>query len=260
MKKLAQILAIVLVTVSMTSCWDFPIMITGTGPIVTQEFDVASFDKVEAATVIDVDIVQGDSIKVVAEGNENIMNYLEIKVVNNKLRVDLVHGSFGNFDMKVYVTMPTVSEIEIESTGDIYAEGFTGLRSLKVKSSSTGKFSSDGIFDIAGDLNIVSSSTGSISLDVNCQDIDARISSTGSVTIAGNCTFQTIDLNSTGNYNAYELVSKECVVESSGTGDAKVNVSDDLDVTIRSVGNVYYKGNPRININDSSIGDLIQKD
>jgi hypothetical protein len=260
MKKLAQILTIVLLTVSMTSCWDFPIMITGSGPIVSQEFDVASFDKVEATTVIDVEIVQGDSLKVVAEGNENIMNYLDIKVVNNKLRVDLVHGSFGHFDMKVYVTMPTVSEIEIESTGDIYAEGFTGLRSLKVRSSSTGKFTSDGIFEIDGNLDIVSSSTGSITLDANCQDIDARLSSTGSITIGGTCAYQNIDLNSTGNYNAYELLSKECVVETSGTGDAKVNVSDDLDVTIRSVGNVYYKGNPRINIQDSSIGDLIHKD
>jgi len=258
MKKLAQILAIVLVTVSMTSCWDFPIMITGSGPIVTQEFDVAPFDKVEAATVIDVEIVQGDSLKVVAEGNENIMNYLEIKVVNNKLRVDLVHGSFSHFDMKVYITMPTVSEIDIESTGDIYAEGFTGLRSLKVRSSSTGKFTSDGIFDIAGDLDVVSSSTGSITLDANCQNIDARLSSTGSITIGGTCNYQSIDLSSTGNYNAYDLLSEECTVETSGTGDSKVNVSEQLDVTIRSVGNVYYKGNPRVNIEDYSIGDLIR--
>ena len=57
MKKLAQILTVVVLTLSMYSCYDFPVMIAGTGPVVTKEFTVESFDKVVAETVIDVEIV-----------------------------------------------------------------------------------------------------------------------------------------------------------------------------------------------------------
>jgi hypothetical protein len=259
MKKLVQILAVILVTVSMYSCYDFPLMISGTGPIVTQEFDLTSFDEISAETVIDVEIVQGDTQKVIAEGNENMMNFLELKVINNKLYVDLTHGNFTNFKLKVYVTVPTIKKIETECTGDIYIEGFTGLQSLKLKSSSTGKITSEGTFEINGNLEIVSSSTGNISLIANCEEVKARSSGTGNITIEGSCIFQEVSLSGTGNYNAYDLISEECEVETSGTGDAKVNVSEQLDVTINGVGSVYYKGNPRINVQDSSIGDLIHK-
>jgi len=257
MKKLAQILTVVLLTVSMYSCYDFPVMIAGTGPVITQEFDLPSFDAVAAETVIDVEVVQGDSQKVVAEGNENMMNFIQLNVVNNKLHVDLVHGSYSNFKLKVFVTIPTVREVEVESTGDITIEGFKGLKSLKMKSTSTGRINTEGTFEIDGELNLVSSSTVNINVDVNCRDIEVRMSSTGNVNIEGNCFTQDVTVSGTGNYNAFDLISEECVVETNSVGDARVNVSEDLDVTISSIGNVYYKGNPRVSIHDTSIGDLI---
>jgi hypothetical protein len=257
MKKLAQILTIVFVTVSMYSCYDFPIMVTGTGPVISQEFDLPSFDAIASETVIDIEVVQGDSQKVVAEGNENMMNFIELNVINNKLHVDLVNGSYSNFKLKVYITVPTLQEVELESTGDIDIEGFNGLRSLKLKSTSTGKIKTDGTFDIAGDLDLVCSSTGSINVNANCKNIEARMSSTGSINIEGNCVTQDVTISGTGSYNAFDLLSEECIVETNSVGDARVNVSEELDVTISSIGNVYYKGNPRVSIHDSSIGDLI---
>lgn len=257
MKKLAQILTIVVLTVSMYSCYDFPIMVAGTGPIISQEFDLPSFDAIADETVIDIEIVQGDSQKVVAEGNENMMNFIELNVINDKLHVDLANGSYSHFKLKVYITVPTLQEVELESTGDINIEGFKELKSLKLKSTSTGKITTDGTFDIDGDLDLVSSSTGSINLAVNCKNIEARLSSTGSINIEGNCVNQDVTISGTGDYNAFDLFSEECVVETNSVGDAKVNVSEELDVTISSVGNVYYKGNPRVSVHDSSIGDLI---
>lgn len=257
MKKLVQILLLLFIAAGMYSCYNFPFMIIGTGQVVSQEFSLPAFTAIADETVIDVEIVQGDSQKVIAEGNENMLNFIELKVVNNKLHVDLAPGSYSSFELKLYVTVPSLQEIDLESTGNVYTEGFTGLQSLKLKSSSTGKIVADGTFEIDGDLVIKSSSTGSISLNANCKDIEAHLSGTGSINIEGSCSSQDVSISGTGNYNAFDLSSVECAVETNSTGNARVNVSDDLEVTIHSVGNVYYKGNPRISIHDSSIGDLI---
>jgi hypothetical protein len=257
MKKIAQILTIVLLTTGMYSCFYFPVMITGTGPIVKQEFSLESFNAIADETVIDVEIVKGDSQKVVAEGNENMINFLQLKVVNNKLHVDLVPGCYGLFELKLYVTVPTLKEIDLQSTGNISTEAFSELPSLKMKSSSTGTITTEGTFVVNGDVLLESTSTGNINLNVNCENIDVNMTSTGSISIEGRCESQEVSISGTGNYDAFDFLSEECTIETSSTGNARVNVSDQLNATISSVGSIYYKGNPRISVHDSSIGKLI---
>jgi len=260
MKRIAQILTVVFFSVSMFSCYHFPFGITGQGPIVTQTFELATFDEIASETVIDVEVVQGDSQKVIVEGHENMMNYIELNVINNKLHVDLKEGSYNHFELKVYVTIPTIQEVELESTGNVYLSEFVDLKSLNLYLSSTGNINVDGVTEIENKLNIRSSSTGNIFIEMNCDEVDVRATSTGNVTLKGSCNIQQVDLDGTGNYNAFDLYSKECTVTTNGTGDARVNVSDILNAKIRSVGSIYYKGDPRVYVQDSSIGSLIWAD
>lgn len=260
MKRIAQIFTIVLISLSMTSCYHFPVGISGQGPIITQTFDLASFDEIASETVIDVEVKQGDTQSVIAEGNENMMEFIELKVINNKLHVDLRSGSYNHFELKVYVTMPTIREVELESTGNVNLSEFTNIESLNLYLSSTGNIRFDGVTEIANNLNVRSSSTGNIFINMNCDEVDVRATSTGNVTIKGSCNTQQVDLNGTGNYNGFELLSKECSVTTNGTGDARVNVSDILNAKIRSIGSIYYKGDPKVYVQDSSIGKLIQAD
>jgi hypothetical protein len=261
MKRIAQITTVILISLSMTSCFhSFPLTINGSGPIVNQTFDLAPFDEISSETVIDIEVVQGNKQQVTAEGNENMMNYIELKVINNKLYVDLKNGSYNHFELKVYITIPSIKEVELESTGNVYLSEFTKLESLNLYSNSTGNIDCDGIFEIKNDLNIRSSSTGNVSIKMNCNELDVEANSTGNVTIKGTCNTQHVNLDGTGNYNAFDLNSKECTVTTNGTGDARVNVSEQLYAKIRSVGSIYYKGDPKVNVQDSSIGSLIWTD
>lgn len=258
MKRILVIITIVLVNMSLSSCVHFQFFgIVGSGPIVTRNFDLSNFDQIESQTVIDVEVAQGDSFRVVAEGHENIMDYLELRVINHKLTVDLMHGSYNHFEMKIYVTMPVLNKLSVQSTGNAYLNEFTGLESLTIIDNSTGNIVCDGTFEIQNNLEIKSRSTGNIRLGVNCDEIEASVSSTGNITLNGSCNYQDVYLSCTGNYNAFDLSSKECNVETNGTGDARITVSDVLNATIRSVGSIYYKGNPSVHIQDYSIGNVI---
>lgn len=241
----------------MTSCYHFPIGISGQGPIITQTFDLASFDEIASETVIDVEVKQGDTQSVIAEGNENMMEFIELKVINNKLHVDLRSGCYNHFELKVYVTMPTISEVELESTGNVYLSEFTSLESLNLSLRSTGNIDFDGVTEIKDKLNIINSSTGNVFMKMNCDEVEVNATGTGNVTLKGTCITQSVGLYGTGNYNAFDLISKECSVTTNGTGDARVYVSDILNAKIRSVGSIYYKGDPKVYVQDSSIGKLI---
>lgn len=241
----------------MTSCFHFPMFITGQGPIVTQTFDLDPFDEIASETVIDVEVVQGETQQVTVEGNENMMNFIELKVINHKLYVDLKDGSYNHFELKVYVTIPMLKEVELESTGNVYIGEFTNLESLNLYSRSTGNIDANGLFEIANKLTVKSSSTGNVSINTTCDEVEVEATSTGNVTLKGTCNTQQVNLNGTGNYRAFDLFSKECTVTTNGTGDARVNVSDILNARIRSIGNIYYKGDPKVYVQDSSIGNLI---
>jgi hypothetical protein len=246
---------------SLQSCFHFSFpSIVGSGAIVTREFPFSSFDAVSANTVIDVEIVQGTTFSVIAEGHENIMDFLDLKVVGGKLYIDLISGSYSNFKMKVFVSMPTVTKLYVNSTGNMYVSQFTNLPSLEVTSNSTGNFYGSGTFDVSGLLKIENRSTGNISIDVICDEIIADLSSTGNVTLKGSCQIQGVRVNGTGNYNAFDLTSKDCTVTTNSTGDARVFATDKLSASIRSVGSIYYKGSPTVSFIDSGIGKLIWAD
>jgi len=66
-----------------------------------------------------------------------------------------------------------------------------------------------------------------------------------------------ISLVGVGNINAYDLEVGNCTIVSTGVGDCKVLVRDELDVSILGVGSVYYKGEPTISQNVTGVGQLI---
>lgn len=249
------------IVVSFQSCYyhyhDDSWMVRGTGPIVEEEFTVDAFDAVVTKTVINVDIVQGTEQQVLVEGHENMMDHIELYVSRGTLFIDLKPGNYSNFKLKVFLTMPSVTSISTESTGNIEIGEFNNIDKLSVSVRSTGNVTSSGWLAVAGLLDIRTNSTGKVTLDVDADEIKAKVSGTGNVNLTGSCTRQTVELNSTGNYNAFELVSDICEARTNSVGDVKVFVNESLDAYISSVGNVYYKGNPKVYVNDRGVGDLI---
>jgi hypothetical protein len=67
----------------------------------------------------------------------------------------------------------------------------------------------------------------------------------------------TITLNGVGNIDSYELKADTCNIMLTGVGNCKVFVRNLLSGALSGVGNVYYKGNPAINLNVTGVGRLI---
>jgi hypothetical protein len=85
------------------------------------------------------------------------------------------------------------------------------------------------------------------------------ISSSGNLEIQnGQAQQQNIQISSSGEYHANALVSSIADITISSSGSATIRVSDQLSGKISSSGNIYYIGNPVVNINITSSGKAIQ--
>lgn len=87
--------------------------------------------------------------------------------------------------------------------------------------------------------------------------LESKISGSGSISIAG----YTNDLNHTtsgsGEFEGFDLESRDAYVKISGSGTANGYATETLNVQINGSGDVYYKGSPEITTNSSGSGSLI---
>jgi len=262
MKKLVLVATAVALLALTQSCFDpyngGGMCIGGVGSIVEEEIQLDSFNSVVCETVVDVEIIQGTEQKVVVEGHENMIEELDLKVFNGKLNIDLRNNCYNHFDLKVFITVPNLELVKVESTGDVSLGEFKNLENLELSSTSTGDIVSTGLIEVKGLTVLTTKSTGNIELELTTTELEANITSTGNIDLEGSCIKQSIELDGTGNFRAYDFESEECDIDSDGIGDAKVFVTKELQANINSVGNVYVKGDPKIYSTENSVGDLVE--
>ncbi len=210
--------------------------IDGNGNLIKQERNVSDFDKLEMSGAFDVIVKQGDKERLVIEADENIMSYIETKVENGTLSVDMKNEFHYNHSKTPKIYLFVKSLISVESSGEnkIYSSGTITANDFKIDVSGVGKI--DMTIE-TGNLHVESSGVSDIELKGKAESVKIEISGAGDV-------------------KALEFVVNNCNIEISGTGNASVNVSDKLDVSISGIGKVSYKGSPTVNSESGLMGQL----
>jgi hypothetical protein len=109
-------------------------------------------------------------------------------------------------------------------------------------------------------VSIEHNSSGNIVGKMPLQLVNINIinSKNGNITIAGNAKKLDIQNASIGKINLLDLLAESATIQSSGSGNIWVNVSSTLDVNISGHGNIYYRGNPKINRTGVGSGSIVK--
>lgn len=108
----------------------------------------------------------------------------------------------------------------------------------------------------AKDMTLESTGAGNTEISIDAASLLAKVTGAGNVRMNGKVNAQDLSITGAGKYEAFELQSESAVAHSTGSGQAFINVSKNLDVTITGVGTVKYKGEPAIESRITGLGKL----
>jgi len=234
--------------------------IRGSGNVIREERDVSGFTGVKVSNQGDLKIELGDREKLVIEAEDNLMEYIETYVEDGVLKI----GTEPNINLRTkkpiryFLTAKKLDYLATSSSGDIEAPALKA-KDFTVKISSSGDIEIDEIE--AEEVSIGISSSGDVKIDtIGTGSLSVRISSSGDLKIGrGKVETQDINISSSGNYEGGSVESRKTEVRISSSGDAKVWVTEYLDVHLSSSGDLYYKGDPeKFYQKETSSGDVIK--
>ena len=212
--------------------------ISGKGPIIEKELNVASFNGFDLGISGDVIVQQGSSQKVRVEGQENIIDNLKTEVKNGIWKIRFKENTSNYKKFVIHITIPTVNSVELSGSGNV---------------SSKGQLSSD-------DLKTYLSGSGNIDLNVSAEDLTVKLSGSGSIGLNGKANQADMKISGSGNIKTYDLAAQNCEIQISGSGNAKVHAVNSIHAHVSGSGNIYYKGNPeKVSSKVTGSGDVASR-
>lgn len=209
----------------------------GKGEMVTKKYDLTGFDRISHNTKGEVIVVADANQFVEVHAQQNIINLLKIKVVNNRLDIGEKNlQPIGKVqELKFYVHTPALAEIEVSGSGNVTGNGVTA-------DGFTAKVSGSGAIDLSG-------MGGSL--------VKADVSGSGKVTLRGTAGQANFNVSGSGKVYAFDLASGRTDADISGSGEVETTVNNTLNVNMSGSGTVRYKGQPQVTVNSSGSGTVV---
>ncbi len=209
--------------------------VQGSGNVVTEARVVAPFSQIEVEGSALVFLSQGTEQTVAVEADDNIVPIITTRVRGDELEISSSHNYRTANSVRVYITIPVISALKIDGSGDIWGET-----------------------PIAGDqLELDVEGSGDMDLELFYTRLLAESTGSGDFQLLGEVADQEVSLLGSGNYRARDLASQTCDIRIYGSGNATVAVANYLNAEIRGSGNVRYFGSPQVDTSVSGSGNVI---
>ncbi|MDD3779898.1 MAG: DUF2807 domain-containing protein [Proteiniphilum sp.] len=194
----------------------------------TDQFEVSDFTAIESSVVANIHIRQSSNTSVTAEGSEEMLNALDVRMENGKLVLDMEESFLKRFhkrseNLVISISTPNLTRIDSEGVGNIVIDGTFTSPELIVQSEGVGNITAE---------------------NLRCQKVIINSEGVGNITLGGTADSVEISSEGVGNVDADRLKAKRTVVSSEGVGNVSCYASEYLKVESESIGNVRYSGNP----------------
>ena len=217
---------------------DGGVCLSTNGQKIQQIRNLTDFNQIDIKDNVNL-ILSTDTVKdVIVEAGQNIINGITTKVVDGQLLIRNNNKCNWLRDyskpINVYVSNKKLWKIIYNGSGNISTSG-----TLKQDSISLEVWGGCGTIDLSLDLW-----QGNFSL--NMGTVDFRLH--------GVCAITTVYSGDYGLYDARDMKTGYTFITNKGSNDCYVQAVNFLDATIGSIGNIYYKGEPKsikIKINGS---------
>ena len=255
MKKM--IFALVVFVFVLSACGVTPPLVTGSGKMVTESFNVRDFDQIRLGTSGVLYIEQGDEFSLSVETDDNILPLLNVNVEMGVLTLRTEPATtMLQFETIIYhVTLPELSAIDLSGSAEIRVEDFQA-EALNLNLSGSG----DVVFmnlDAKSFTTRISGSGNVTVENLSAETVRTEVNNSGEIRLAGKADSHEVKVSGSGDVLAEDLQVSGAQVTVNGSGDVIVWALEDMDVIISGSGNVQYFGSPNLTETISGAGDLM---
>lgn len=214
------------------------------GDVVQEERGLDAFQYIETYGTFKFYLKNDTIHKVTVKAGNKLIPFIETKVENGILTIrDLNKCDFmkGYRDKKIYISVDTLKELNINDASDLYTVDTFKSQSLKVK---------------------FLSELGYCDLNIEIHSFQLQIwYASGNFKVKGNVNSAYLNTESTAFIYADSLNNTSCAVNTNSMGDVYFKAGRWMYITIRNSGNIYYTGEPdEIFVKElSGSGKLIKK-
>ena len=216
-----------LVTTMVNAQWSSNEKIKGNGKVISEKRTTASYDGIAITGFFDVELVSGKEGNITIKGEENLLPYIKVEVVDKVLKISTEKNKYistsKGSEIVIVVPFESIDQVSLTGSGDVVTKN-----SIKSKSFSAKLIGS-------GDMN----------LDVESNDFDVNLSGSGDMVLTGKTENFNSNLNGSGDIDAGGLKAKNVKATVSGSGDNTVFCSESLHARVSGSGDIEYKGDPK---------------
>jgi hypothetical protein len=211
--------------------------ILGLAQVTKKTLELPEFKSIAVNSNYTVYLKQTNKQEVTVEALTEIYDLTDIKVENGVLLINIerkpeapnksiwakIDDIKVNPTMKVYVSVKSISELQINGGGKIISENSIA----------------------ATNITLAVSGSGSIDVDVKGDQVKAEVSGSGKLTLKGYATNLDAVISGSGNINAFDCPLETAKAKLSGSGSCELNVTTTLDAQVLGSGILKHKGNTK---------------
>jgi len=199
-----------------------------------------AFSTIKIEGIFNLELIPDSVHYIFYKGGDNIYDLFEYKINESTLSINHTYSNWlHNLDI------PTI-EIHLKDLEQIFLKNSCNLISSK-------PFTGNQLYiQVLETADVIE-----LEMDLNYQSLrfHAKGSSSGKYLLSGNCPEVNYTFNGSTNMYATDLISRKVSIGQNSVSNAHISVSDTLLVTFYNSGDIYYSGNPIIQINRVQINN-----
>lgn len=209
----------------------------GSGTIITDNRKVTDFTKIDVNGGFQIVLKQDSSLNLNISIDDNLLEFVETEVDGNTLKISNTRNICGTDDAKIIIGVKNLEELN--GSGAV-------------------TFSSEGRLNVK-DLSIDLSGAGHTDLDLSAANVRTKGSGSTEILLKGQAASNTVNMKGNGEFNALDFVVGNYNIETTGSGDYKINVLKSLIVKTTGASSIEYRGNPAVVKNQETGSSNLKK-
>jgi len=209
----------------------------GYGQKATRSFDLHDFDRLEMGSAFKVLVTQGPAYSIVAKGDRDDLDDLDLKVSGKTLRAGYKSKPSNRKGVTFEIQMPELRGLELSGAVLFEGKGFKRVSSFDL--------------DVSG--------ASKVKLEVEADELELDASAASNIVLVGSANRLSGELSGASYLDASRFPVRKVEIEASGASSATVTASEAVHADASGASSIRYSGMATSIVTKSSGASSIKK-